>query len=148
MIMNRHTKVALMVAPFLILGGYIASDFYLENKADQERVFHMVPFGHCDVINEKCILKSGKFEINIYDKAGTTTVNSTFPLDSATFFLVNSNNQASAYPLGMIDSPYYWQSKTPLRNNMSNQGDKQKLRVIANIKGGQYIAEFYTQTIN
>ena len=45
--MNRHTKVALMVAPFLILGGYIASDFYLENKADQERVFNMVPFGHC-----------------------------------------------------------------------------------------------------
>ncbi|ARD44467.1 hypothetical protein [Colwellia sp. PAMC 21821] len=145
--MNRHTKVALMVAPFLILGGYIASDFYLENKADQERVFNMVPFGHCDVINQKCILKSGKFEVNIYDEAGTTTLNSTFPLDSATFFLVDSNNQASAYPMGMIDSPYYWKSPTPLRNNISNKGDKQKLRVIAHIKGGQYIAEFHSQTV-
>lgn len=145
--MNRHTKIALMVAPFLIVGGYIASDFYLENKADQERVFNMVPFGHCDVINEKCILKSGKFEVNIYDKAGTTTLNSTFPLDSATFFLVDSNNQASVYPLGMIDSAYYWQSPTPLRSKISGKGDKQKLRVIANIKGGQYIAEFYSQTV-
>ena len=146
--MNRHTRTALIVAPFLILGGYIASDFYIENKADQERVFNMVPFGLCDVINEKCVLKSGTFEVNIYDKAGTTTLNSTFPLDSATFFLVDNNNQVSAYPLGMMDSAYYWQSPTPLRNNISNKGDKQKLRIIANIKGGQYIAEFYTQTLN
>lgn len=145
--MNRHTKVALMVAPFLILGGYIASDFYLENKADQERVFNMVPFGHCDVINKKCILKSGEFEVNIYDEAGTTTLNSTFPLDSATFFIVDNDKQVNAYPLGMIDNAYYWKSPTPLRNKISAKSDKQKLRVIANIKGGQYIAEFYTQTI-
>lgn len=146
MIMNRHTKVALMVAPFLILGGYIASDFYLENQAQEARVFNMVPFGHCDVINQKCILKSGKFEINIFDKAGSTTLNSTFPLDSATFFLVDNNNKATAYPLGMNESPYYWQSPTPLRSNIGNKGEKQKMRIIANIKGGQYIAEFYSQT--
>jgi hypothetical protein len=146
MIMNRHTKMALMVAPFLILGGYIASDFYLEHEAEQQRVFNMVPFGHCDVINQKCILKSGDFEINIYDNDGSTTVNSTFPLDSATLFLVDGANQANAYPLGMSDSPYYWQSPTPLRNEISAKGDKYKLRVIANIKGGQYISEFYTQT--
>ena len=146
--MNRHTKIALMVAPFLILGGYIASDFYLEKQAEQARIYNMVPFGHCDVINQKCILKSGEFEVNIYDKAGTTTLNSTFPLDSSTFFLVDKSNNASAYPLGMSDSPYYWQSPTPLRNQISAKGDKQKLRIIANIKGGQYIAEFYTQTVN
>lgn len=93
-------------------------------------------------------MKSGEFEVNIYDKAGTTTLNSTFPLDSATFFLVDKSNNASAYPLGMSDSPYYWQSPTPLRNQISAKGDKQKLRIIANIKGGQYIAEFYTQTVN
>ena len=47
----------------------------------------------------------------------------------------------------MIDNPYYWQSPTPLRESISAQGEKYKLRVIANIKGGQYIAEFYTQTV-
>ena len=104
--MNRHTKMALMVAPFLILGGYIASDFYLEHEAEQQRVFNMVPFGHCDVINQKCILKSGDFEINIYDNDGSTTVNSTFPLDSATLFLFDGADQAKAYPLGNRNSPY------------------------------------------
>ena len=150
--MNRHTKMALMVAPFLILGGYIASDFYMENKADQPRVFNMQPVGQCDVINQKCILKSGDFEINVYDTAGITTINSTFPLDSATFFLVDNYNHVQAYPLGMMNNPYYWHSPTALRsnisNNTSNKGDEHKLRIIANIKGGQYIAEFITQTIN
>lgn len=145
--MNRHTKLAFMVAPFLLIGGYIASDFYIEHEAGKQRVFNLVPFGHCDVINQKCILKSGDFEVNLLDEGGKTTLNATFPLDSATLFLVDKSNQATAYPLGMKDSPYYWHSNTPLNELAKNKGDKYKLRIIANIKGGQYISEFYTQTI-
>ena len=146
--MNKHTKTAIIVAPILTILGFALADLWEENSANQMRAFKLVPYGHCDVINQKCILKSGEFEVNIYDEAGMTTLNSTFPLDSATFFVVEKDNKASAYPLGMIDSPYYWKSPTPLRNTISRKGDKQKLRVIANIKGGQYIAEFYTQTVN
>jgi hypothetical protein len=131
----------------LLIGGYIASDFYLEQKAKQARVIEMSPFGHCDVINQKCILKSGEFQVNIYDEKGITTVNSTFPLDSATLFLVDEKNNPSVYRLGMKDSPYYWKNKTPLRGLIANKGDKYKLRLIAKIKGGQYISEFYTQTV-
>jgi hypothetical protein len=50
------------------------------------------------------------------------------------------------YPLGMQKSPYYWRSKTELRRLVVNKGDTYKLRLIAKIKGGQYISEFYTQT--
>ncbi|WP_440875299.1 hypothetical protein [Thalassotalea sp. PLHSN55] len=144
--MNRHTKIALFVAPFLILGGYIASDFYMEYKAQESKVIELASFGHCDIINQQCILKSGDFQVNIYDEKGVTTVNSTFPLDSATLFLVDKQDNPTAYRLGMLDSPYYWKRNTPLRTLISNRGDKYKLRLIANIKGGQYISEFYTQT--
>lgn len=144
--MNRHTKLALFVVPFLLIGGYIASDFYLEHQAEENRVFQLLPFGHCDVIHQKCILKSGEFEMNIFDDNGVTTVNSTFPLDSATLFLVESKNQVQAYPLGISETPYYWRSKTPLRQLIPNKRDKYKLRLIAQIKGGKYISEFYTQT--
>ena len=145
--MNRHTKVALMTAPFLLLGGYIASDFYAEYQADQIKIFNLVPFGHCDIINKKCILKSGDFEVNVFDELGITTVNATFPLDRVTLFLVNNKNEVTPYPLGMTDSPYYWQSSTALRQVVRHKGDKYKLRLIAHIKGGQYISEFYTQTL-
>lgn len=144
--MNRHTKIAILIAPFLILGGYVLSDLYIENKAQETRVFELAPYGHCDVINKKCVLKSSDFKVNVFDEDGMTTINSTFPLDSATLFLVDEDNNPTPYPLGMIDSPYYWKNKTNLRELIPNAGDSYKLRLIANIKGGKYISEFYTQT--
>lgn len=146
--MNRHTKMSLFIVPFLLIGGFIASDFYVEHKADEHKVFQLLPFGHCDVLNKTCVLKSGEFEINLLDNNGVTTVNSTFPLDKATLFLVDNNNQVDQYPLGMKESPYYWHSETPLRRSMEQGNSKHTLRLVAEIKGGKYISEFYTETIN
>ncbi len=137
----------MFIAPILMLGGYILSDMYLETKASETKLVELAPFGHCDVFNQKCILKSGEFEVNLSHENTVTTLNSTFPLDRATLFLVDNNNQATAYRLGMKDSPYYWKRETPLAQFVSNKGDKYKLRLIAEIKGGKYFAEFYTQTV-
>jgi hypothetical protein len=60
---------------------------------------------------------------------------------------VDAADQITPYPLGMKDSPYYWKNHTELRKLTSNKGDSYKLRLIAKIKGGNYIAEFYTQTV-
>lgn len=144
--MNRHTKIAIFVAPILILLGYVLSDMYVEYEASKTKIVELVPFGHCDVKNQKCVLKSGEFEINVMDENGITTVNSTYPLDTATLFLVDKKNQTKLYQLGMKDSPYYWKRETPIGTLLSNKGDSAKLRVIIEIKGGKYFAEFYTQT--
>ncbi|MCP3675568.1 MAG: hypothetical protein GY829_14020, partial [Gammaproteobacteria bacterium] len=93
--MNRHTKVAIFVAPILIVLGYIGSDFYMDQKASEKKVFSLSLDGTCDVLAEKCILKSGEFEVNVFDKDGITTVNTTFPLDSATLFLVDTTNNST-----------------------------------------------------
>ncbi len=145
--MNRHLKVAFMVAPILAVLGYIGADYYDEHQAAKEKIIQLVPEGHCDVINHSCVLISGEFKVNISDKAGVTEVNSTFPLDSATLFLVDKSDKMIPYPLGMQKSPYYWRNNTELRNLVKNKGDSYKLRLIAKIKGGQYISEFYTQTV-
>jgi len=144
--MNKHTKLAILIAPILAIIGYIAADYYDEHQASKEKIIQMIPDGHCDIINQKCVLKSGEFKINISDTNGLTEVNSTFPLDSATLFLVGKNNKAVVYQLGMQDSPYYWQNDTKLRSLIGTKGDSYKLRIIAKIKGGQYISEFYSQT--
>ena len=78
--MNKQIKVAFMVAPILAVIGFIAADYYKENQASDKKIIQLVPHGHCDVINETCILKAGKFEVNVFDIKGITTVNSTFPL--------------------------------------------------------------------
>ena len=144
--MNKHSKLALLIAPLLIILGYVGSDFYLENRAEQIKVFQLSQEGDCDILSQTCILKSSEFKINVFDKDGITTLNSTFPLDSATLFLVDENNVSSAYPLGMLDNPYYWSSPTSLRENINAIGETQTLRLIANIKGGRYISEFVSKT--
>ncbi|PKH00709.1 hypothetical protein [Paraglaciecola sp. MB-3u-78] len=144
--MNKHTRTAFMVAPILAVIGYIAADYYEEDQAEKEKVIQLVPVEGCDVINQKCILRAGDFEVNVFDKDNLTTVNSTFPLDSATIFLVDKNNQPTAYPLGMIQSPYYWHTETNLRELIGHSGQSYKLRLVAKIKGGRYISEFYTTT--
>ena len=145
--MNKHTKLAFMVAPILAVVGFIAADFYEESEAAENKLVQLVPEGHCDIANKSCVLISGEFKINVSDDAGITEVNSTFPLDSATLFLVDKSDKMTPYPLGMKKSPYYWRSNTPLGELIANQGDSYKLRLIAKIKGGQYIGEFYTQTV-
>jgi hypothetical protein len=82
------------------------------------------------------------------DDKGITTVNSTFPIDTATLFLVDKENQATSFRLGMKDSPYYWKRETPLGRLIADKGQSYKLRLILEIKGGKYFSEFYTQTLN
>jgi hypothetical protein len=144
--MNKHTRTAFMVAPILAVIGYIAADYYAEDQAEKQKVVQLVPFEDCDVINQQCILKAGDFEVNVFDKNNLTTVNSTFPLDSATIFLVDKNNHPTAYPLGMIQSPYYWHTETNLRELIGNSGQGYTLRLVLNIEGGSYISEFYSIT--
>lgn len=144
--MNKHRRTAFLVAPILAVLGYIAADYYAESQAAEDKLIQLVPFEDCDIINQQCILKAGEFEVNVFDKNNLTTVNATFPLDNATLFLVDKNNTATPYALGMIQSPYYWHAETNLRELIGNSGQSYKLRIILNIKGGRYISEFYTKT--
>jgi hypothetical protein len=145
--MNKHTKIALFVAPVLIVLGYILSDMYVESKAYDDKVVQLSPIGTCDIINKSCVLEADDLQVSIYDENGTTFINSTFQLTKATLFLVDQNNIVTAIELEIHDNPFYWKNQTQLSQLVSNIGDKYKLRLIAEIKGGKYISEFYTQTM-
>ncbi|GAB2999117.1 hypothetical protein [Psychrosphaera aestuarii] len=143
--MNKHTKMALYVAPFLILGGYILSDMWVESQAAKDKVVIMQQQGICDVLEQICVLEAGDLQLNIYDKNGETYVNSTFALDAATLFIVNDNGDAVEYSLAQEDNAFYWKLPTPIRAQLTNPGDSRTMRVIAQIKGGKYISEFVTK---
>lgn len=141
--MNKHTKIAVLVAPLLAVLGYIASDYFIEQDADESKLITLIPESTCTVLAGECVLISGDFKVNVFDKAGSTVVNSTFPLDDVVLFLVDANNIATPYPLTQIQSNYYWQAQTPLRE-LAATSTSYKLRLIASIKGGNYISEFET----
>ena len=142
--MNRHVKAALLLVPFLMIGGFILSDLYMEHQAFERRIFELKPLAGCDISQAKCVLTSGDLQVNIAVQNGVTTLNSSYPLDRATLFLVGTDGLAQEYRLGIKKSPYDWKRQTPLSQIMNN-APRQLLRVIVEIKGGIYIAEFYAR---
>lgn len=147
--MNKHTKTAMFVAPFLLIGGYVLSDLYLEQQAQKNKVIALDPVGVCDVLAKSCVVESGELKINIYQENENTIVNSTYALDEATLFILSDIDEVPAqYSLSMSDSPFYWQTKTKLTEELNTTKDGVTLRIIAKIKGGHYISEVYTQKYN
>jgi len=145
--LNRHVKTALFVAPIMIILGWAASDIWMESQAMKSRIFELeVENGVCDVMSKECVLTSKDFKINVYEENGLTTINSTFPLDTATLFIVDQQDNATTYRMGMKDSAYYWYQKTDLASLLQQPGSTHKLRLIVTIKGGQYFVEFDSKT--
>lgn len=144
--MNKHTKTAILIAPILAVLSFAATDMYQEHQAAEKRIFVMQVQDQCDIQAKKCVLKADEFLLSFSQADGKTIVNSTYPLDTATLFIVDTDNQASVHPLGMTVTPYYWRANTDLERRIATVGASQKLRIIANIKGGSYIGEFTTTT--
>jgi hypothetical protein len=145
--MNRHQKLALFLAPFLLLGGYIASDYYLEYQAGSDKYYQLQVQNHCDVISGNCILESGELLLSLSDEQGLTKLNATFPLDSVVLILVSDDSSQQTYAMEMVENPYYWQVATPLHRMISTPGKAQTIRLVAKIKGGNYLSEFVSATI-
>lgn len=144
--MNRHTKVAILVAPILAIFGFAATDMYKEHQASKTIIYSLEVDQGCDIHAQKCILKADEFLLSFSQQDTQTVVNATFPLDTATLFLVDAQNNATPFALGMTDSPYYWRANTKLNQQIKTSGAVQKLRIIANIKGASYISEFTSTT--
>ncbi|NQZ33701.1 MAG: hypothetical protein HRU06_20735 [Oceanospirillaceae bacterium] len=144
--MNKHTKTAILIAPILAVLSFAATDMYQEHQASAKRIFVMQVQDQCDIQAKKCVLKSDQFLLSFSHADGKTIINSTYPLDTATLFIVEADNQASVHPLGMTLTPYYWRANTDLAQRLAIPGNSQKLRIIANIKGGSYIGEFTSTT--
>ena len=142
--MGKQAKLALFVAPFLILGGYILSDIYLAEQA-KDHVYALQVTEPCDVLGEGCVLQAGDLKLKLTDSGGKMLVNATLPLDRATLMLVAGDKQITTIPLAMQDNPYYWYRGTALRQLAGNPGESYRLRIVAEFQGASYIAEFVTR---
>ena len=61
--MNRHTKIAIFMAPFLAIAGYVISGYFFSNKSPPENILQLV--GQCQPSTQPCIVKSDKLTIHI-----------------------------------------------------------------------------------
>lgn len=144
--MNTHTKIAIFIAPFLLIGGYIASDQYLEYKANQPKIFKLQTVGSCDILNQGCLQQSGDMQLKITDENGVTKVNTSFPVDSVAISLVYPNGDETIYGLEAPKNPQFWERTTDIRSALSDSNSTQTLRLMVKMKGHTYLNEFTNST--
>ncbi|MGJ8692080.1 MAG: hypothetical protein ACSHW0_06325 [Thalassotalea sp.] len=138
--MNKHNKLALFIAPFLIVIGYIASDYYVESTQEY-KVIPLTLTGACQ-LQQECLFTAGDLKLNIYQQQEQTIVNATHALDSVLLFVVKEEQGlevSQPFQLTNRDSQFYWQADLGLQK-YSDQPNK--IRLIAELQGNRYISEF------
>lgn len=146
--MNKHTKMAFLVAPFLAILGWVASDIWLDNASNDNSFFTLsAEADYCDVLAKNCILYAGDVKLSLYIENDKTVLNSTHPLDDATLFLIDNTDNVKPYRLGLMETPYYWYHITQFKQNNALAGSKQKFRVLVTIDNSKYAGEFVSTTL-
>ncbi|MDH5484519.1 MAG: hypothetical protein OEY43_04710 [Gammaproteobacteria bacterium] len=62
--MNRHKRMAILIAPFLAIGGYIAADYYYQGQ-QAEKLPRLVSTGDCRPVQKNCRLQAGDLALDI-----------------------------------------------------------------------------------
>lgn len=147
--MNKDKRLAIILAPFLLVGGYVLSDLYVESKANKEQFFKLEVSENCDIFKADCILKSGDMKVNFTDRNGITKANTSFPVDSVAISLVYTTGEKEIiYGLEKIDkNPQYWERETDIRKAFNKQISTH-LRTVIKRKGSTYFGEFSPVSLN
>jgi hypothetical protein len=97
--MNKHTKTAFIIAPFLAIGGYIAAGYYADVQINKERALTLSPHGQCQIKQGHCILSNGQLQVRLSQTAVGIDLATTHPIDHAVISLVDSHNNEKLYRL-------------------------------------------------
>ncbi len=140
--MNRDQKIALFLAPFLLIGGYAATDQYLGSRDQPAELFELEAAGDCRLFDGDCILQSGDMQVNVTDTGGVTRVNSSYPADSVSLSLVYRDGRETIYGLDRLANAQYWQRQTDIREAMLAAKSADRLRIVVQVKGSHFLGEF------
>jgi len=132
------------MAPFLAIGGYIASGFYMDYQLEKERMLPLKTQGECQIMAGNCKLSNGKFLVTIADTEGHTQLTTTHPVDSAIISLVPSETDERLFPMEKAENPLNWTADTDLATIFQNDISSLKLRLVITIKNTTYLGEFIT----
>ncbi|PCH83503.1 MAG: hypothetical protein COB89_06540 [Piscirickettsiaceae bacterium] len=138
--LNKHSKLAILLAPFLIVAGYIASDQYEAYKLNEQKIFSLSAPQQCNIFKAECILTSGNMQISLTNRDNVTKANTSFPVDSVVVSLVYNSGNETVYLLNKMQSPQYWARETDIKNAVTNHLAN-TIRILVKDKGSMYLSE-------
>lgn len=141
--MNRHTKIAIFIAPFLVVGGYIAADYYAQEWAEKQNLFKLTLDGRCNLQQSPCIVKNKQLTVKLSNKNNITQIESNRPLEKVHLSFVDKDNKETHYLMKAEKSKQLWYSET-IASALLKQSSEIKIRIIGFVNKGYYFSEFYS----
>ncbi len=142
--MNRDIKTAIFIAPFLIVGGYIAADYYDVGQKQNQNLFKLELTEACDLSKNPCLLSHKQLLLSLSDSNGFTQINSSHALESIVISVLDDNNKEKNYTLNADIKFKQWSANTQLSKYLKTLPEL-KIRLISTVNNGYYFSEFYSR---
>lgn len=64
--LNPQLKTAIFIAPFLLIGGFVAMDYYAKEEPPDNALYQLHPVHErCDFSNDKCLFSNDELQIHV-----------------------------------------------------------------------------------
>lgn len=143
--MNRHKLVAIFMAPILVVGGFIAADYYESSNPSQMRT--LTPIGECQPLLNHCELQAADLRVRVQvnqseltrDGFVLLTVEASAPLDDLLLALTDKNMDAKPMRLKQSFDALHWEGEYFIVNETNLK--KLLLRMVLSYKNTMYFSE-------
>lgn len=140
--MNRHTKLALIIAPFLAIGGYGATDYYMRNKNHDEQLLKLNLEDNCNLTSHPCKLSADQISIELQHNGQETQLTTTFPLDLVTVSFTDADGTESVHHMVPDEFRLRWHADTDFAKLQSSSASPVTVRLGAIYNNLKYLHEF------
>ena len=137
--MNKHKKLAFIVAPFLAIGGYIAADYYDRFQVDKKRYHTLKIEGKCDIDQGPCLLKGAGLILEYTIVGELTNIEANHPLGAAAIGMKGGEVEKPFSLEPKIDKKNWTIPTLEFKNSSTNSGT---VRLVVTAKDHTFFSEF------
>ena len=143
--MNRQTKLAIVIAPFLAIGGYIATGYFLKGEEqDDEQLLKLQLNEACNLSTVPCKLSAEGLSLELSDNNGTTRLVSSYPLERVMISFLDQAGTESLHQLKPDRQHLSWEATTDFPRIQSATPGPVTVRISAGLYNLIYLHEFQT----
>ena len=136
--MNKHIKLAIVIAPFLAIGGYIATDYYDTYQVNKKRYHTITVEGQCDIDTGPCLLKGAGLILEFSKNGEVTNLEANYPLSTVAIGMLGSDEPTNLTP---DTSKKNWSVNTSTyMKSVNSYGNA--IRVLVSAKNHFFFSEF------
>ncbi len=147
--MSPHIKAATIIAPFLLIGGYIAADYFqtskqeklLTSEAQRTAAYELELSSKCKIPEATCTLRKDGLLISIKTDNRNFYIESNMELEGATLGLAQPDRVTRGVTMQSFSDNKHWQTAIRTLSNL-NAELPLLMRIALVSNGTRYYAEF------